>query len=196
MTALPGPPLPEEWNPIPDWPAYDVSTYGRVRRGVSILTPFPAGQGYLMVTLSDGGQSSNRYVHRLVLEVFRGLAPAGMEGAFLDGNRTNLVLSNLVWAPPGAYGGTKPKLPLSVRRAIAEARAQGRSVARVAVDLNVSASSVRRWGGPTKGPARKVAPSFVGDIKSAIKAGISLREIGRRYGVSATTIARIRDTPS
>jgi hypothetical protein len=72
---------PEEWQPCPGFPRYEVSSLGRVRRVVSVPYGKPPGRirpwinhGYLAVTLSrEGRRRANRYVHRLVAEAFLSL---------------------------------------------------------------------------------------------------------------------------
>ena len=54
--------------------------------------------GYHCVTISAGhGNKKTFYIHRLVLEAFRGPCPNGMEGCHADGDRANNALSNLRW---------------------------------------------------------------------------------------------------
>lgn len=52
---------------------------------------------YHHVILTISRRRYNRYVHRLVLEVFRGPCPPGCETRHLDGNHENNRLSNLIW---------------------------------------------------------------------------------------------------
>ena len=99
----------ERWRPVPDYPSYEVSSYGRVRRLVP-YKQYPAGMllsarpdtgGYFQVALSRDGKT--RYVnsHRLVAEVFIGPPPtARHQVAHGDGDRTNNWVGNLRWATP------------------------------------------------------------------------------------------------
>lgn len=78
----------EEWRPIPGFPGYDVSSWGRVRanprsiRTVSkyglegtrifpgrIMKPHSVA-GYLSVGLSEKGKVTHQYVHRIVASAF------------------------------------------------------------------------------------------------------------------------------
>jgi len=52
------------------------------------------------VTLRAAGKSVSQYVHRLVLEAFRGPCPEGMWGAHNDGNALHNKLDNLRWDTP------------------------------------------------------------------------------------------------
>lgn len=55
---------------------------------------------YIEVTLYNNGQPKNFLVHRLVLEMFVGPCPEGMECCHFDGNKMNNHLSNLRWDTP------------------------------------------------------------------------------------------------
>lgn len=111
--------MPEVWRSVPEFPGYDVSSYGQVRtywrktskgRGhggwAYELSPVPVGllkgtpdkDGYILVTLSRNGRTFRKRIHRLVLESFRGL-----DGARPIPNHQNNVkydnrLENLKWS--------------------------------------------------------------------------------------------------
>lgn len=100
----------ERWVPISgfEW-RYEVSDLGRVRslqfkgrqRSVPlVLRDYAAGAGYRFVGLFDGEHFHQTYVHRAVLTAFTGPPAEGVQGAHLDGCKTNNVLANLVWATP------------------------------------------------------------------------------------------------
>ena len=92
----------EEWCRVVDFPAYEVSSLGRVRRGNRILRTSPSGKGYLSLTLSVEGQHFRRYVHRLVCRAFRGPAPTTQhEAAHQNGVKTDNAARNLQWATHG-----------------------------------------------------------------------------------------------
>lgn len=106
----------EVWLPAPDFPTYEVSNLGNVRSLAyggkrNSLRRFPrikkqtlAKDGYLRVTLCRNSRSESQVietwlVHRLVMCAFRPNEIAtNLDVAHLDGNKTNNVLSNLVWA--------------------------------------------------------------------------------------------------
>lgn len=91
----------ETWAPVPGGWAYEVSSAGRVRRvNCDPKKPTVGAQGYDVVSLSRGGKSYARTVHRLVLEAFRGERPRGQEARHLNGNRADNRLSNLAWGTP------------------------------------------------------------------------------------------------
>lgn len=106
----------ERWLPVHSQEgSYEVSNDGRVRsldrvvlgrdgrsihcRG-RILQPWSNGSsGHLVVTLGSAGR---RYVHRIVLEAFRGPCPIGMEACHADDVPSNNTLDNLRWASRAA----------------------------------------------------------------------------------------------
>lgn len=112
MDTQEGNTIPEVWKAIPDWPGYEVSDQGRVRsywkrpgyggghcfigNTPAILKPSLRGR-YLGVILSLYGKRAMVSVHRLVLSVFKGPCPPGMEACHNDGRHTNNFLDNLRW---------------------------------------------------------------------------------------------------
>jgi hypothetical protein len=97
-----------EWKSIPEWPEYEVSEYGHVRRRLPggspigrvgrVLRPNRWGR-YSRVYLH--GRSGRRHItiHRLVALTFTGEPPSKLhQVAHNDGNRENNHYSNLRWA--------------------------------------------------------------------------------------------------
>jgi DNA-binding XRE family transcriptional regulator len=95
----------ETWRTVPDFPAYQCSDRGRVRRvkpqpdgTISYLRIKQTVAQYKQVQLSQNGKRKYYYTHRLVLEVFRPDCNAHKKTVhFLDGNTLNCFLSNLAW---------------------------------------------------------------------------------------------------
>lgn len=106
----------EKWKPVVGWEGlYEVSDQGRVRsldrevetsnrHGPCVqklkgreLKPWAVRTGHLQVNLSRKGQVSAHYVHRLVLEAFRGTCPPGHEACHYDDDPSNNRLENLRW---------------------------------------------------------------------------------------------------
>jgi thymidylate synthase (FAD) len=89
----------EEWRSVVEWEGvYDVSSEGRVRRcGCEPKKITVGGNGYNVVSLSRGGQTTVRTVHSLVLEAFSGKRPPGTEARHRNNNRADARLVNLVW---------------------------------------------------------------------------------------------------
>lgn len=100
--------MSERWRRIADFPMYEVSDKGSVRRRACkdanfnryrearLLRATPGSRGYLQVWLSYGKKTS-RAVHRLVLEAFKGPCPPSKIGCHNDGDKTNNALGNLRW---------------------------------------------------------------------------------------------------
>jgi hypothetical protein len=87
----------EIWKPVVGHADYEVSSIGRVRsllRGVRVLRPGLASNGYLTVALRG---RKTRTAHSLVAEAFIGPRPIGEEVRHLDGNRANNSAVNLVY---------------------------------------------------------------------------------------------------
>jgi len=96
----------EEWRVIKDWPAYEVSSLGRVRRilagkgtQATMLKQMIGKRGYPVVGLTMMPRRKKIVVHRLVCAAFHGDAPEGKDCvAHGDGVRTNNRAVNLRWA--------------------------------------------------------------------------------------------------
>jgi hypothetical protein len=103
-----------EWRSIAEFPDYDVSSDGDVRRSKyaarntkigHILKPFrsASGSGYLTVSLCDGKTAHKRSIHRLVCTAFHGFPPSTeLHAAHEDGDRLNNRADNLSWKQPAA----------------------------------------------------------------------------------------------
>lgn len=90
----------EIWLDIPEWPGYQASSAGRIRRGALIKSAFADRKGYLKVKLWSSGKSKNRLVHRLVASSFLGPIPEGMVCCHIDGNNTENKPENLKYDTP------------------------------------------------------------------------------------------------
>lgn len=64
------------------------------------LSPARNREGYLYVSLREHPFRSQQFVHRLILEAFRGPCPEGMEAAHDNGNPADNRLDNLAWKTP------------------------------------------------------------------------------------------------
>jgi hypothetical protein len=99
----------EEWRPIPEFPTYEASSRGRVRRlangrtgrSTFVLRQTPNQTGYQCVQLYREGKSRYMQVSNAVLLAFVGPMPqAGMHGAHHNDNRLDNSIENLWWATP------------------------------------------------------------------------------------------------
>lgn len=153
----------ERWLPVVDFPNYEVSDFGRVRRAVSAGTRWPAGRllkstplvkGYLGVTLLKDGKKHTSLIHRLVVRAFIGPKPTPIhQAAHSDGNNQNNVLGNLRWATPvenaadrlahgnQPWGSRSPLAKLTEHEVRAIRAATGRH-ADIGADFGVSKSAV------------------------------------------------------
>lgn len=157
--------MTETWKPIAEFPDYEVSTLGRVRRANPgrgaqagrMCTPRPGWGGYPTVTLTKSG--TKRFVHRLVAEAFLGPCPPGHEVHHKNHDRQDPSASNLQY----------------VTRAqnIAHAKQAGR---------------LRRLRGE-ENPHAKLNEDQVRSIRA--EPG-TLRAIAAKYGISHRTVERIR----
>lgn len=100
--------MTERWLPVPWNDAYEVSDLGRVRswrrRGTNerraeprVLRPSLDTGGYAQVELWANGCGAPKKVHALVLELFVGPRPDGMQVRHLNGVPNDNRLENLCW---------------------------------------------------------------------------------------------------
>lgn len=113
-SSIPNPPADsttEEWRDIPHFDGYEVSNHGHIRSGwyptkngrlydksrKKTLKPVTRkSDQYQRLTLIDSdGTRRDVYVHLIVMRVFVGDCPQGLECRHVDGNPTNNHLSNL-----------------------------------------------------------------------------------------------------
>lgn len=101
-----------EWKVVPGWPMYRVSNMGHVqtrwgrggkRRYATNTWREVKGDraaGYHRVTFYDGDRRQRFLAHRLVLELFDGPCPDGMEACHRNGKRRDNRVGNLYWGTP------------------------------------------------------------------------------------------------
>lgn len=90
----------EIFKTIKEYPAYSVSTEGRIRKDTNhkLLSPTKKPNGYYQVNLFTGdGRRKKEYVHRLVALTFIPNENGYPEVNHIDGIRDNNTLSNLEW---------------------------------------------------------------------------------------------------
>ncbi|HQS14958.1 NUMOD4 domain-containing protein [Reyranella sp.] len=101
--------LPEEWRPVAGFPAYSVSSHGRVRRDKvgrrvsagTVLTPTLNELGYARVELWRNGKRACRRINNLVCAAFHGPAPSPKHHSAHDnGCPSDNRPENLRWATP------------------------------------------------------------------------------------------------
>lgn len=153
----------ERWRKIVEFPDYEVSTFGRVRRiGAKRFlrqAPRPGRYPHLRVELRKGGRLYWRTVHVLVLIAFVGPPEPGKETAcHNDGNPANNRLDNLRWDTQKA-----------------------------------NMEDMVRHGTRISGERchfAKITEEVVVRIRQVV--GKSTREIGREFGISQSTVSMIR----
>lgn len=159
----------EMWREILDFPAYEVSNLGRVRRKLDcrsakaghVLKPSPSSNGYPIVSLVRV-KAFTRTVHRLVAIAWLGNAP--FPGAVVNhknGIRNDNRVENLEWCSHRE----------NVRHAI--------------YSLGKDRSGERH-------PQAKNSSAQVLKIHEAMMCGTPTIEIVRAFGVSETQLGRIR----
>ena len=109
----------EVFQPIQDFPGYEISDLGTVRsywrrvglgQGMGtqcVLENHPQrvlrhslAAGYPSVTLAKDGRHYTKTVHTLILTAFVGLPPPGSHSRHRDGIRAHSWLTNLTWGTP------------------------------------------------------------------------------------------------
>lgn len=176
--------MSEEWRPVVGFPDYIVSNMGRVMRSrpdakghkPRVLKPWLGNHQYQTVTVVADGVQCRRLVHRLVCEAFHGPAPsADHVVAHFDGSRDNNRAENLRWASRSENAQDALRhgtLPVGEKH---WARRKPQKVLR----------------GQNHGQAR-LGPDEVRQIRLA-EGGVGLgRELAERFGVSASTVCKIR----
>jgi len=85
------------WKRISDWPTYEISDDGLVRRGERIIKTFFAGEGrhhYLAFNVSDRKRRASLRLHR---EVAKAFLPGTGIVRHLNGNTSDCTSANLAW---------------------------------------------------------------------------------------------------
>ena len=99
----------EKWLSVEEFPAYEVSDSGKIRRAVGGKGAVCGREqkwhtctsnGYANVRLSVGGKTFARSVHKVVSRAFLGPMRHGLCVRHLDGNKLNNQASNLAYGTP------------------------------------------------------------------------------------------------
>lgn len=118
----------EIWKDIPEWEGlYQASDLGRVRsydkkcparfgkpvlRRGRILKPVAKGERYLAVTLSNGSNRKQFFVHDLILKTFVGDKPKGYQVCHVNDQKTDNRLTNI------RYGTAKDNSDDAIRNGV------------------------------------------------------------------------------
>lgn len=89
--------MSEIWRTAAEWPSYEVSSFGQVRRigARQVLKPSPSGKGYLRVSLYKDGTQKSVLVAKLIALAFLGPRPDGLQINHIDGIKANNRPENL-----------------------------------------------------------------------------------------------------
>lgn len=98
----------DRWKTIEEFPDYEVSNAGEVRRAVASRTRRAGTRisgssnrdGYPEVCLRRDGRAKNRRVHRLVWIAFNGPIPSGLQINHINGAKSDNRIENLELVTP------------------------------------------------------------------------------------------------
>lgn len=150
----------EEWRDIHGYEGlYKVSNLGRVKTtvirhgkscvpGEKILQQTMTTTGYYKIELTKDGKRQTCKVHRLVAEAFLENKDGLPIINHIDGNTLNNVPENLEWCTPAhnvkhAYDIGLHRRKIEDGSHIVDAYTNGKSLRQIAMDIGVSATSVR-----------------------------------------------------
>lgn len=159
----------EWWKPVPDWPEYECSNVGGLRRvkhfygnrKTGRLSPGIGNHGYYHTYFSRDGKKKSLLVHRLVVMTFIGGIPEKMDVCHYDGCKTNNRVSNL------RIDTRKSNLQDKVRHGKTNRGEQA-------------------WN-------HKLTKEMALDAKKMLKEGVSPYVIAEKLGVRASTIYLIKN---
>jgi hypothetical protein len=97
----------EYWKPIPDFPAYNISSFGNVRtthkNRNALLIPKDRGK-YKVVRLCNKGVEKTYHIHRLVAEAFIPKVESKIYIDHINRNKHDNNVSNLRWVTASENG--------------------------------------------------------------------------------------------
>lgn len=147
------------WKRVRDWPHYEVSDSGLVRRKGRVLAQRQQANGYMRVTLSDepNGRRQTMMIHRLVAAAFLGSKPRPMQVHHLDGGKSHNCLANLRWVTPrqnrmdgrsaqGSRNGASVLTEAKVRKLRKRYDSGTETVAQLALRFGVSRQTITKIG--------------------------------------------------
>jgi NUMOD4 motif/HNH endonuclease len=149
----------EEWRDVVDFPRYQVSNHGRIRRGGRILKPSLRRNGYRVIQLFKNKKQHSKKVSHLVAAAFIGPLPPGFLVHHKDRISINDIPGNLEYMEikkhakfhyqgiAGNGGETHPSAKLSNKEVIEIRQFRkdtGLSYAKISKIFNVSSSTIGR----------------------------------------------------
>lgn len=102
----------EEWKKVPTAPGYSLSNQGRVRndRTRRILKRILAERGFFKVNLINGTERVTVNIHRMVAKLFIPNPDSLPEVIHINGDKSDMRVSNLEWAGHHGHELSKPVL--------------------------------------------------------------------------------------
>jgi hypothetical protein len=155
-----------EWRAVQDFPDYEVSSHGQVRRARgrlprSVLKGEVSNVGYVRVCLYRDKKVQRHSVHRLVACAFHGDPPTpSHQAAHNDGNRLNNRASNVRWVTAKENAG----------------------------DRDVHGRTARG----VKNSEAKLTDAKVREIRELLDCGVGMRKLASEYGVAKYSIFKIK----
>ena len=116
------------WRPVLSVPGYEVSTFGRLRRGKELVTVGKPTNGHRVANVKVKGEYTTRRLSRLVGEAFCRTFRVALRVHYKDGDPANCRPDNLDWvtgqiAAPKKKREKKKAEPVVERRTLTEAQA-------------------------------------------------------------------------
>jgi hypothetical protein len=102
----------EIWKEVIDFPEYEVSSLGHIRKGNFYPTTRQSHNGYSIITLSKDGLRITKRVHRLVCEAFHENPENKPTVDHIDRNIHNNCADNLRWASAKEQANNRGAFPL------------------------------------------------------------------------------------
>lgn len=160
--------MEEKWLEIVEFPTYEISNHGRVRRKGRILqTARPAPcQQYCHVQMWKQGKRYTKRIHTLVAAAFIGARPEGMFINHKDGQMLNNLADNLEYVTPSE----------NIRHAI-----------RTGLRSLYPATNLPG----TKNPRAKLSEDDVRRARDLRKSGLTITEIAKTFGLAHSAMRAV-----
>jgi len=177
--------MKEEWRSIKDYPDYEISDMGRIRRctdsnrspsGTIIKPDTVMRDGYRTVRLWHNGKCFHLWVYRLVSNTFIGAIPPGYVRHHKDEDKTNDNLNNIEYVTQNShrffhnFGKRNPSAKLKIDQVheIRKLRTTGIRLKQLSEIFDVSQQHIsrivnnQRWNNLSPGGARNLTPASEG----------------------------------
>lgn len=192
----------EIWKSIPGYLDYEVSNLGRVRsyrRGkVRVLKGCPDSKGYSQVELRNEGGKLHTRVHKLVMLVFVGPCPDGMEICHNDGSPLNNCQDNLRYDTHAGNMGDRVQHGIAKRltpertRRIRQDYLNGLSLGAIAQKYDIGQTYIKRGLQDIYVPPRELSHKRIVSIREEYARGdTSYRKLAKKYCVDQSYICLI-----